>query len=257
VLAVDRVHGGIRPRGRRLCHSTVGADGAVEQSPVALWEQAKSIVAGLTLEEFTGARLIASEYGSGNFIEWSCLLDAELNRAAHDRLSLYDSLTRGHGFGEQGRPSRKPRPASTRADPHAGHAMAARAVLHGGGRGVSQGAVRFFDPDAMESLHAKYLAWKAGHGPRPRAIVTCSALDLLERWSFGFANGPGGSACPFDRSRPGHFSTEAWVGPIEGVDAAYLMLMRPFELGPGHTALYVGAKHVIEEHLQSMRRVSA
>lgn len=212
---------------QRVTSSTV-ADGAVVQAPPALLAQAHAIDPRTTLDELAAARLIASERGDGTVTEWACIVDAELNRAAAAGRSLFDSLTRGHGFGPQG----AQRPASTRLDPHEGHLAAARLVIAGEARGIARGAVRFFDPATQDAL---------ARGKPAR----CDALAILTRWSYGYAMR---GECVLDTSKPGADNpTQAWVGPIPGVDAWRLMLFAPMAFAdPQHVARYQAALAVIQ-----------
>lgn len=189
----------------------------------------------VTMDELAGARLAASEYETGTLAELACIVDAEVNRAARAKRSLYESLTRGAGFGRQGQGSR--RPASTARDPKWAHLWAARAVLSGEARGIARGAVRFFDPQALDVMHTR---WKAG---RSKLVTTCDALSLLEAWSFDRPR-RGRVACPFDSNKTGT-QTQAWVGAIDGVNPWHLMLMRPERTGPVHLSQYVAAVAVI------------
>jgi len=225
------------PRGP-LTRSTVDR-GAVRESAAVLLQQARAVArdSGVTLDELAGARLAASEYGYGSLVELAAVVDVELNRAAKAGRSLFDSLTRGAGFGRQGQGG--PRPASTRLDPEYRHLWAARAVLVGMARGMARGAVAFFNPEAMDKTHA---AWKAGRGSIP---TSCDAMALLELWSFDRPR-LGDSACPFDSSRVG-IDTRAWVGPIVGVDPWRLLLMAPAKTGSEHFGAYVAARQVIEQ----------
>jgi len=202
-----------------------------------LLEQARRAMRdpSITLDELAGARLAASEYERGTLVELACIVDAEVTRAVASRRSLYQSLTRGAGFGRQGQGSA--RPASTARDPKWTHLWAARAVLSGAGRGIARGAVRFFDPEAMDVMHAR---WKAG---RSKIVTSCDALSLLEAWSFDRPR-RGARACPFDPTKTGP-RTQAWVGPIDGVNAWRLMLMRPEPAGPVHLSQYLAAAGVI------------
>lgn len=222
------------PRGRRLTWSTKQENGDASPGSWDLLDQARRAAGDdtVTMQELAAARLVTSEYDSGNVIEWAAIIDAECNRAARDGRTLYQHLTRDHGFGSQGQGSS--RPASTARDPYLAHLVAARLVLGGELRGVSRGAHRFFDPTSMDALHRK---WKAG---QTKITTTCDALGLLEAWSFDF-EGTGRGRCPFDRTKPGH-SPEAWVGPIPNIDAKKLMLMQPMSLGAEHTARYQAAR---------------
>ena len=214
--------------------------GTVLQSPEALLEQARAFDPVVTLDELTGARLAASEHGSGSSTELACIVDSELNRAEKSDKTLFASATRGHGFGKQGRE----RPASTRRDPTMRHLLASRSVLSGEARGVARGAVRFFDPVAMERLHAKYRRWVEGgrKGDKP-AIVSCDALTLLEAWSFDYRK-KSGNRCPPDRSKSGRH-TLAWVADIPGVDPLRLFLMAPVAVGSFHQSRYEQARKVL------------
>jgi hypothetical protein len=226
------------PRGK-LTRSTVGHRGAVRESPEALLAQARAAARdpSITLDELAGARLAASEYGGGSLVELATVVDAEVSRAQKAGRSLFDSLTRGAGFGRQGQGSK--RPASTRLDPEFRHLWAARAVLVGMARGIARGATAFFNPAVMDSAHA---AWKSGRGSIP---TSCDALGLLELWSFDRPR-LGDSACPFDSTKVGA-DTRAWVGPIEGVDPWRLLLMKPAKTGAEHFGAYVAARQVIEK----------
>lgn len=225
------------PRGK-LTRSTVHR-GAIRESPAVLLEQARAAARDprISLDELAGARLAASEHGNGSLVELAAIVDAEVSRAAKAGRSLFDSLTRGAGFGRQGQGSK--RPASTRLDPDFVHLWAARAVLVGYARGIARGAVAFFNPEGMDRTHA---AWKTGRGSIP---TSCDAMGLLELWSFDRPR-LGDSACPFDASKVGR-ETRAWVGAIEGVDPWRLMLMAPADTGPAHFGAYVAARRVIEE----------
>ncbi|MEM9490718.1 MAG: hypothetical protein AAGC55_16340 [Myxococcota bacterium] len=194
-----------------------------------------------TRDELTGARLAASEHFGGTFTELCCIVDSELNRAKRRKMSLFHSLTYNGTFGRQG----KTRKAATRRDPTMRHLLAARAVLSGKYRGVSRGAVQFFDPAAMDRLNRRYRTWVAGgrKGKRPH-IVSCDALGILEAWSFDYGK-KGKNRCPPDRSRSGTY-TLAWVGAIPGVDALRLMLMRRAPLGDEHAHSYKAARALIE-----------
>ena len=233
------------PRARvAINRSRHDANGTVEQSPAELLEQARRFDPIVTLDELTGARLAASEHANGTFTELTCIVDSELERAQRRRLSLFQSLTHRGTFGKQG----SDRPASTRRDPQIRHLLAARAVLSGRARGISLGSVRFFDPEAMQRMHAKYRKWVNGgrQGEKP-AIVSCDALTLLEAWSFDYGR-QGANRCPPDRTKSGR-DTLAWVGPIPGVDPLRLMLMKPMPIGERHTRQYQAARALLRAGL--------
>lgn len=220
--------------------------GIVQEGPMQLLQQALRYDPEVDLDELTGARLVASELGSGTFTELTCIVDAEVNRAERRGKSLYTSLAYNHQFGKQG----GKRPATTRLDPKMRHLLAARAVIRGTARGVSNGATRFYDPEAMEVLHRRYRNWvdSGRKGKRP-SVVSCDAITLLEAWSFDYAKKEkGGNRCPPDRTRSGRY-TQAWVGPIPGVDPLRLFLMKPMSLGAEHTRMFEAARDVLRQGL--------
>lgn len=223
--------------------------GTVVESPVELLTQALRFDPDVDLDELTGARLAASEYGNGTYTELACIVDTEVNRAKWRGLSLYDSLTYQDTFGKQG----GTRPASTRLDPKIRHLLAARAVLSGKLRGISRGATRFFNPLGMESMNRRYRKWDEGGriGKRP-LIVSCDALTLLEAWSFDYGKKEKrGNRCPPDRTKLGRRPL-AWIGPIPGVNAMKLMLMKPMKRGDEHTRQYEAARDLIKRGLSKV-----
>ena len=231
---------------KRINRSRTDAAGNVIESPSHLLAQAARFDPHIELDELTGARLIASEHARATFTEAACIVDTELNRARRKRRSLYRSLTHADTFGKQGRK----RPASTRRDPRYWQVLAARAVLRGEARGISRGAVRFYDPVAMERMHRRYREWHDGgrQGKKP-AIVSCDALTLLEAWSFDLGRGASGNRCPPDRSKRGRRPL-AWVGPIAEVDPLRLFLMKPLPLGAEHSRLYEAAAALLRRGLK-------
>lgn len=233
-----------RPGARTPINKSRNIDGKVQESPDELLAQAREYDPDITLDELTGARLIASEHASGTPVEQACIADSECNRAQRRGLSLFDSVTRGHGFGKQGRE----RPASTRRDPNQGHLWVSQSVVAGDARGISGEAIRFYDPLILQKQNRRYLKWLASGriGKKP-AIVSCDALTLLEAWSYDYGK-KGGNRCPPDRSKPGR-NTLAWVGPIPGVDPLRLLLMKPMAIGPEHTRMYQAARDILKRGL--------
>lgn len=230
------------PLGRRLTTSVGRLDGTVSLSDGELLAQARQVAPGITLDELAAARLIASERGDvGTTVEWCCIVDAELNRADRAGRSLYQSLTRGKGFGRQG----PARPASTRQDGYEGHLAAARAVFSGEARGIARGAVRFFDPADANAAAGRYQAWlkdPAHHAAVPRA---CDALTLLRRWSFGLPFKPG--TCELVDKVGADNELQSWVGPIFGVNPWRLMLFKPAAVADAaHADAYEQARQLIE-----------
>lgn len=208
--------------------------------PAALLGEARRYDPHVDLDELAGARLCASEFGDGSPAELACIVDAAAEMAARKQVSLVAHLTGGlSAFGPEG----GKRPASTRQHPTMRHLAAARAVLSGNLRGIARGARRFFSPKQQDRSHR---AFKAG---RTLHKHTCSALGLLRAWSFDLPRCPGVGRCCGDgnpvASNPGP-NLEMWVGPIPGVDALRLMLMRPATAGEEHAAAYAAARAVIQ-----------
>ena len=228
------------PRLRVRINDSHTRHGIVQQGAMQLLQQAVEHDPEVDLDELTGARLAASEHASGTFTELVCIVDAEVNRAQGKGTSLFASVTHESRFGKQG----GKRPASTRRDPQMRHLLASRAVIRGPARGISRGATRFYDPEAMQVMHRRYRQWLDGgrKGKKP-AIVSCDAFTLLEAWSFDFGR-KGKSRCPPDRSRTGRHPL-AWVGPIPGVDPLRLLLMKPMPVGDEHQHMYEAARDVL------------
>ena len=220
---------------QRINRSDQDENMTVIQSPTELLAQARRYDPTITLDELTGARLAASEHGSGSFTELCCIVDSELNRAQRRGKSLYKSLTYKDTFGKQG----KTRRASTRRDPRMRHLLAARAVISGKARGISQGATRFYDPKAQLSA---YKRWKAGKSNRRH----CHPLVILERWAFDLPWAKTKKRCRLNRRKPGR-RPQQWVGPIAGVDPIRLMLMGPG--GAEHKERYESARRLILDNL--------
>ena len=119
-----------RGQGGYITKSTRDKHETVRESPAQLLAQARKRVPGITLEEMTAARLIASEHGSGTETEWAAIVDAELNRAESKGKPLTDHLTSAGTYGKQGGRygKGKKRPASTRKDPTRAHRAHARSL---------------------------------------------------------------------------------------------------------------------------------
>ena len=67
---------------------------------------------------------------------------------------------------------------------------------------------------------------------------------LFEVWSFDYAKFKNCSWCPPDRLITGR-NTQAWVGPIKGVNPLKLMLMKRMKPGPEHIRQYEAARQVL------------
>lgn len=214
--------------------------GAAATSPTySSVEGARKVVADLTDEEYALARVIASEYAAGSPTELCCIGDADINQARSSGRKLVDHITAGTGvFGSQGSDGAgaRRRPVSSARTPGPRHVLAAVALLRARffgfmdppARGISRGARRYFDPRAQLASHRK------------NSATHCHPLVILERWTYALPWGP--TRCSLGTKRGA--DQEEWVGPITGVNAYELMLMRP--AGRQQDALYKAARRVIE-----------
>ena len=230
------------PLGKRLTQSTSDRHGTVVQSPAELLAQARRVDVAITLEELTAARLAASEYFYGTRCELEAIVDAEVNRARKRGLTLTEHLTSGGTYGRQGGRGNggKKRKAATKRDPFQRQLRAARAIVTTGqGRGISRGAVRFFDPMAQLDANQK---WLRGEIDRRH----CHPLVILERWSFDRYWAKRKGSCQLDPKRGGRDRLE-WVGDITGIDPLRLLLMRPAT--SEHQKRYDAARALLTRHL--------
>lgn len=199
-------------------------------------EMARVQTPTLTLDEYTLARIVASEFASGSPAELCCLADADWNRAHAAGHSIWWTATQGSGFGAQGESSGDgaARPVSTARPPAPRHILAALAVTRGKVRGISKGARRYFDPETQDALS------------RRDPTRWCPAATILERWSYAkpwlHTDAQGRRVgCELGKAGPG--PGEEWVGDIDGVRPTKLMLLRP---GTGERdALFQRARDIL------------
>jgi hypothetical protein len=204
---------------------------------------ARALVEDLGEDEYALARVIASEYASGSPVELCAIGDADINKAAAEHRDLVDHITGGSMvYGSQGSDAGggRKRPVSSARAPGPRHVRAALALLRGGffqrlfafgvppARGIARGARRYFDPRAQLSSH------------RTNPGTHCHPLTILERWTFALPWGATRCSLGTTRGR----DQEEWIGPLDGVNAYELMLMRP--AGRQQQALYESARRVIE-----------
>jgi hypothetical protein len=124
-------------------------------------------------------------------------------------------------------------------------------VFSGKARGVSRGAIQFFDPLAMARRHREHRQWvDAGRIGKPLEPTSCDPLVLLELLSFDYGRHTTGDPCPPDRSRQGPH-TLAWVGPIAGVDPLRLLLMKPMPRGVQHRRRYQAAYELVQRGVRT------
>ncbi len=226
--------------GRRLTTSTASRAGTVLQSPKSLLLQAQATIPDLTMDEYTAARMIASEWGTGPETALRAMVEAERNRARRKNRPMFDVLTSNGTFGRQGGkngPRTPARPAATTRDPHERHALTARAVLRGQFPDLAKGATRFFDP---QTQHGLYLAWQSGERDR-RA---CHPRMILDRWSWNLEWADKRCGLDWSGKRP----SLAWIGPVKGIDPIRLFLFRPERKKTTHKAQYEAAAGLLGKH---------
>lgn len=199
-------------------------------------EAAKRHFPDLTLDEYTLARVINSEHGRGGPVELVAIGDADVNKAQATGRSIFQHATGGSG---QYGPQDNVRPVSSARSPGPRHVKAALAVTRGPARGIARGARRYFDPRVMD---IGYRAYRAGTSTK---VISCSALGVLEAWTFSRPRCGGNRCCAngLPVPAPNGSGQEEWVGPIHGVDAYELMLMRPKTADQAE--LYAMARQVI------------
>jgi hypothetical protein len=217
----------------RLSTSSQDDAGTVRQLPSTLLEQAIRVAGRMSLDEYTLARVISSENGSGPAAHLLCIGDADLERARRRGISVFDHATGGTGrYGSQ----KAPRPVATSRDPYVRQLRAVRLLLQpGGARGIAKGATQYFDPRAQLSL------WRDGRASHP--------LVILDRWTF---DRPWLTRTRDDDGRrvdtlgpPGSDQLE-WIGPIPGVNAWELILLRRKTGDATQRANYEAARAIIE-----------
>ncbi len=249
----DSVNAGTR---QPLTRHTVDGDVIVED-PMRLLAQARAAarVADLTLDEYTLAAVMASENGNASAETIACIGDAELNHAEAKGVSVFQRCTGGTGrFGKQS----GPRPVSTRLAPSQRHVLCALALTRTGGsvafgrgpaRGIARGARRYYD------VRTQYAMWLKGDRNH------CHPLVILERWTYNkpwagarTVDAQGRAVCKL-ASKPGAGAGEEWVGPISGVDAWHLMLLRPGTAA--RDAQYAAARAFIQARISPGRKLVA
>lgn len=206
--------------------------GTVVQLPETLLAAARRVAGdSLTLDEYTLARVIASEGGREPRAHQLAIGDADITRAAAAGRSIYQHATGGSGrYGRQGYPPGGPkRPVSTTQDPTTDHLAVARELL-GGRAGWTGGATAYFNPAVQ------YSCWAHPTSCVPADVAGAKnrnqhPLDVLEKWAYArSATNCGRDTSDRYRCTLGPKSSTGgmtWVGPLNGVDAYRLMLFRP------------------------------
>lgn len=148
--------------------------------------------AGVDLQVYSLARMIASEDGSAPAPRLLALAETTRNEAARGRVSIFALLTRSSVSAAKGKYSEQAagKWASTRVDPLARHLEAARIAIEDGSD-VFGGATDFFDPRAQD---------KGKQGEH--TLKKTSEDYITDKLSDGMA----------------------WIGQVDGIDPYRLML---------------------------------
>jgi hypothetical protein len=147
--------------------------------------------AGLDLDTYSLARMIASEDGSANDTVLRCLGECARNQAAHNGVSITTLLTKSSDTAINGLYSEQAagKWASTRVDPDDRATTAAQDVI--AGSSYAKGGRDFFDPSSQDK------GVQNGH------ILNLTSEKYIDR-----------------NASSGLY----WVGPIDGVDPYHLMI---------------------------------
>lgn len=233
--------------------TSTAVGGVVVQAPADLLSSARRTIPGMSLDEYTLARVISSEFGSGSRAAQLALADADCNRAESAGRTVTVHATGGTGaYGSQGVGGR---PVSTARDPSVAHGRLAVEVLSGGVRGISRGATHYFDARAQWYCHSNPNACKPRGSTKPG--LHQHPLAVLESWCFRRVRGK----CGMDASGryvcaygPRMGELAEWVGQIAGINPFDLMLLRPSP-SPSHAASYAAARKVIEAGIAGVSQV--
>jgi hypothetical protein len=104
--------------------------------------------AGLSLDVYTGARVISSEEGNSPVMHQIAVGWATQNNAVNRGASVFEYATDG-SFGKQG----SGRPVSTWQDPYDGHVKIFQAIVDGQIADPTQGATMWVAPASQTALH--------------------------------------------------------------------------------------------------------
>jgi len=151
----------------KVSNSTLGSNGLVAEWPEALAAQA-----GLDVQTYTLARVIASEEGSSPRLHKVAVGWAVMNEAARKNQTLMTRVTNGSGqYGAQNA-STGARYVSTARDPSTDDVEVARAILTGREPDPTGGCHRFFAPAAQDALVAS-----------GKAKYTMTADEIIAKWT--------------------------------------------------------------------------
>lgn len=203
-----------------ISRSTVVA-GVVQQSPEVLLAQAQRVVPGITADEYSLARVIASEAGSRPEAEQLVIAACDSNRARSARLSLLAHIARGGKYGAQGTGGRL---QSSRLDPTEQHARLAMRVVREK-LDPTGGAEIYFNPAVQWRCHTHprecSVVGELNRNQSPEAVVR-SWSYIMERRSCG-RDASERYVCVYG---PPTGRRNQWVGPIRGIDPWRLMVFR-------------------------------
>jgi hypothetical protein len=176
--------------GDKATAETIGQYVIVDEAPQDLAD-----AAGLSLDVYSLARMIASENGSASAATLLALAESTRNEAERRGGSVTALLTRSSVAAAQGKYSEQAagKWASTRLDPLGRHVEAARQALDERTNAFA-GAVDFFDPSAQD---------KGQQGTHK--LRKTSEQYIADRAAEGLA----------------------WIGDVDGVNAYHLMLFAP------------------------------
>lgn len=195
--------------------------GIVVQSPAALLEAARRIDGKLTQDEYTLARVVASEAGNEPQAHQLAIAACDFNRAQQANSSIHNTSTGRSGkYGTQD----TVRPVSTRLDPTLAHVFVARQVI-AGRRIVAPDAIYYFNPRTQYACWAKPRECTGG---KPGLNFNQHPDAILLKWSFNVKATGSCSRDELDRYRC-PYGTPAgpknqWVGQIPGIDPWRLMV---------------------------------
>ncbi len=131
-------------KGPRVGPKTSSDDGVeIAQNPEDL-----ANAAGLSLDVYTGARVISSEEGNSPVMHQIAVGWATQNNANMRGASVFEYATDG-SFGRQG----SGRPVSTWQDPYEGHVHIFRAIVEGEIADPTNGATAWVAPASQNALH--------------------------------------------------------------------------------------------------------
>lgn len=193
--------------------------GVVQQSPDDLLAQARRVIPDISADEYSLARVIASEAGSRPQAEQMAIASCDVNRARRAGLSLRAHIARGGKYGSQGTGGRL---QSSRLDPTEAHARLAIRVVRER-LDTAKGGTVYFNPRVQWRCHEhpRECAVDGGlnRNQSPEAIVR-SWSYLMERRSCG-RDARQRYVCQYG---PVTGRRNQWVGPIVGIDPWQLMV---------------------------------